>query len=160
MLMVRECWIFETPFYFIRWSMVALERDTFKLTKGNLMSEKNRTEMSMLQLAPHRNSRFCSIFVCYMVQAWSIHDTFMTHFRYKLWQYTVLPLYSKTSLLNFNEYCSWSLFQYVTSMIHFWCIHDTYVPTHLDSLAQFDSESKWARPKLTPFGPVWLCLLF
>ena len=37
------------------------------------------------------------------------------------------PLSSKTSLLTFNEYCSWSLFQYITSVIHFWCIHDTYM---------------------------------
>ena len=34
-----------------------------------------------------------------------------------------------------------------------------YVPTHLDSLARFDSESKWAGPNLTPFGPVCLYCL-
>ena len=28
-------------------------------------------------------------------------------------------------ILTFNEYCSWSFCQYVTSIIHFWCIHDT-----------------------------------
>ena len=38
-----------------------------------------------------------------------------------------IPLSSKTGILTFNEYCSWSLFQYVTSMINFWCIHDTYM---------------------------------
>ena len=51
-----------------------------------------------------------------MIHSWCIPDTLMMHFRYKLWQCNIFPLSSKTGLLTFNKYCSWSLFQYVTSM--------------------------------------------
>ena len=42
-------------------------------------------------------------------------------------QYGHIPLSSKTGLLTFNKYCSWSLFQYVTFRMRSWYIHDAFI---------------------------------
>ena len=71
-----------------------------------------------------------------IIHSWYIHDAFW----YKLWQCNIFSLIfqDRTS----NEYCSWSFFQYVTSMTHTWCIHDTYM---------MHSFKAWTRTSLCTF---------
>ena len=65
-------------------------------------------------------SRFCSRVECYTIHSWLIDDTFMMHFRYNCNSAIYFPLSSKTGILTFTEYWSWSLSQYGTCV---WCIH-------------------------------------
>ena len=68
-------------------------------------------------------SRFHSSFECYMIRSWffMIHSWCISDTSCNSAIYFLLS--SKTDFLTLNGYCcSWSLFQYVTSMVYFWCI--------------------------------------
>ena len=62
---------------------------------------------------------------------WFIHDTFMMHFRYKLWQCHIFPFIFQDKYFDFQ----WILlmvslsicFIYDTFLMHSWYIHDTFI---------------------------------
>ena len=77
-----------------------------------------------------------------MIHTWYIRDTFMMHFRYKLWQCNIFYVIFQDTSFDFQ----WILlmvslvicYMYDAFMIHSWYIHDAFIR----SLNENDSYSK------------------
>ena len=95
-----------------------------------------------------------------MIQAWFIHDTFIMHFRYKLWQRNIFSFIFLDRSFDFR----WILLMvslsicyiYDTSLLHSWFLHDTFIR----SLNENDSiVNEWTSNLFTLRIKQWVTFL-
>ena len=85
----------------MQWAEEHIRKDVCRLSSKLASRTNTKIESSIVRL----------IHDIFMIHSLCILDTSCDSAMY-------FPLSYKTGLLTFNEFCSWSLFQYVTSMIH------------------------------------------
>ena len=90
--------------------------------------------VSLLVVKDKNYSRNMCILFCRPTQAQGFHDVLCWH---------LIFLLHPTAL-----------HENITLQLRSLSLENDIAPTHLDSLARFDSESKWAWPNLTPFVPI------